>query len=122
MKEGKVLIDANVILRYMLSDIREQADQAEVIIRKGAFTTPEVLAEVIYVLRKVYKIEKKEVCSFVSVFLNEIEIENKACVYEALNIHSERSLDFVDCLLIAYNKLLKVSVFSFDEKLMKALG
>ncbi len=122
MINGKVLIDANVILRYMLSDIKEQADQAEIVIRNGAYTTPEVLAEVIYVLRKVYKIEKKEVCDFVAIFLNEIDIENKACMYEALNIHAERALDFVDCLLIAYNNLLKVKVFSFDEKLMNALS
>ena len=54
------LIDTNAILRFLLNDIKEQHDQARDIIKAGAFTTPEVLAEVAYVLGDdVFSFDKK---------------------------------------------------------------
>lgn len=53
------LIDANVIIRFLLNDIPEQADIASGIIYSGAYTNEVVLAEVIYVLIGVYKIERR---------------------------------------------------------------
>ena len=54
------LIDANVILRYVLNDIPEMTESAAQIISNGAFTTPEILAEVSYVLRSIYKINREQ--------------------------------------------------------------
>lgn len=36
---------------------------------------------------------------------------------KAKETFADFSLDFVDCLLIAYNKVLDIDVFSFDKKL-----
>ena len=49
------LIDANVIIRYLLRDIEDQYLRASQAIDLGCCTTTEVLAEVVYVLMKVYK-------------------------------------------------------------------
>ena len=50
-----LLLDANVILRYLLADDPGMADKAEEWIASGvAHATMEVLAEVVYVLQKVY--------------------------------------------------------------------
>ncbi|MBR4121579.1 MAG: hypothetical protein IKT95_07495, partial [Spirochaetales bacterium] len=35
----------------------------------------------------------------------------------ALGVFNQTSLDFVDCLLIAYNKVFGIEVLSFDKKL-----
>jgi len=43
------LIDANVILRYLLNDHEEMSQKAKTVIMGGACTTVEVLAEVVYV-------------------------------------------------------------------------
>ena len=51
----KILIDANVILRYLLNDVEEMSKKAEEVIKYGAWTLPEVIAEVIYVLKSVYQ-------------------------------------------------------------------
>ena len=51
----KILIDANVILRYLLNDVEEMAKKSAEIINAGAFTLPEVIAEVVYVLKSVYR-------------------------------------------------------------------
>ena len=45
------LVDANIILRYLMNDHPIMSPQAREIILAGAETTPEVLAEVVYVLR-----------------------------------------------------------------------
>lgn len=60
------LIDTNVILRYLLNDIPEQAKQSEEVIKNGAFTLPEVIAEVVYVLFKLYKVPREEIKGIVS--------------------------------------------------------
>lgn len=52
------LIDANVILRYLLGDHPQMSEEARQIINEGAYTLPEVIAEVVYVLKGVYKIER----------------------------------------------------------------
>lgn len=117
----KILIDANVILRYLLNDVEEQAKKSAEIINTGAFTLPEVIAEVIYVLKSVYKVERGEISNAILKILEEIEVERKNIVIESVKIFSETNLDFVDCILIAYNRLENVEVFSFDKKLNNKL-
>lgn len=115
------LIDANVILRYLLNDNTEMADLAEQVIDEGAFTVPEVLAEVVYVMAGVYKIERADICDALESLLGEVGIENKAAVKEGIHVFRDTSLDFVDCLLIGRHRALGEEVFSFDKKLNKKL-
>lgn len=118
----KILIDANVILRYLLNDVEEMANQAKEIIKIGAWTLPEVIAEVVYVLKSVYKVEREEISNAILEILNELEIEHKATIIEAVKIFSETNLDFVDCVLIAYNRVENAKIFSFDKKLNNKLN
>ena len=117
----KILIDANVILRYLLNDEEEMAKKSEEIIKFGAWTLPEVIAEVVYVLKSVYKIEREEIATAILEILKEIDIEHKSTIIEAIKIFSGTNLDFVDCILIAYKKIEKAEVFSFDKKLNNKL-
>ncbi len=48
----KTIIDANVILRYLLRDNEEMYLKATEIINKGACTLYEIIAEVVYVLTR----------------------------------------------------------------------
>lgn len=116
------LVDANVILRYLLDDVPEMAEKANEVIEAGAYSTPEILAEVLYVLIKVYKVEKSEACGFVKSVLGELSVEEREVLDYALDLHSEKSLDFVDCLIVARHNIHGVPVFSFDKKLMKELA
>lgn len=117
----KKLIDANVILRYLLGDHPQMSKEAEKVIKAGAFTLPEVLAEVVYVLKGVYKVERTEIAVTLIEFLDEIAIDNQEIMCEALFVFSETLLDFVDCILIARHRVLGDSVMSFDKKLNKML-
>lgn len=113
----KKLLDTNAILRYLLNDIPEQASQSEFIIQSGAFTLPEIIAEVVYVLLKVYRVPRDKIEEIVVPLFEEIDIENKEVILEAINIYSDTAFDFVDCILIARKHILGDEIFTFDKKL-----
>lgn len=111
------LIDANVILHFVLNDHPEMADKAAKVITAGAYTKPEVIAEVVYVLKNVYHTPKEKISSIIHDILSIIHIADSDCIVYAMDIYQSISLDFVDCLLIAYHKIKHENVFSFDKKL-----
>ncbi len=115
------LIDTNAILRFFLNDIKEQHDKAVSVIKAGAFTTPEVLAEVTYVLTGFYEETRENVADSIAKLLIDVHIEHKEAVMEAIKLYHDTSLDFVDCVLIGRNHVLGDDVFSFDKKLNKRL-
>ena len=115
------LVDANVILRHLLRDVEEQAAQARIIIAGGAFTTTEVLAEVVYVLQGVYKVPRGRIAEALTALLGEVLTDHADVMEKALAIYAARSLDFVDCVLIARAMILGDDVFTFDKKLNAAL-
>ena len=112
-----MILDANAILRYLLNDIQEQADEAADVIQKGASTIPEVISEIVYVLMGVYSIDRQTIFNTLRDFLDEITINDKPVIIEALRLFAESSLDYVDCVLISRSKVLGDKVFSFDKKL-----
>ena len=116
------LIDTNVILRYLLNDIPEQADKTANVIYDGAFTKEIVIAEVVYVLSGVYNYSRTEISNELLKLLELVSIEKENVLKESLNLFKETSLDFVDCILISYNKIENIEIFSFDKKLNKKLS
>lgn len=117
----KNLIDANVILRYLLGDNEKLAEVAAETIKVGAFTIPEVIAEVVYVLKGVYNIDRKEIAVVLTELLQEIDIEYKFVMNNALTLFASTTLDFVDCILISRHHLLGETVFTFDKKMSNYL-
>ena len=117
----KVLVDTNVILRCLLRDNAEQAKLADEVIRAGAWTLPEVLAEVDHVLRTFYNVERKDIAEQLFAALRLIEVERPHIMFRAVEIFAETKLDFVDCILAAYHALENVEVFTFDKKLNNQL-
>ena len=117
----RTLVDANVVLRYMLSDDETQYPVAEQTIRNGAYLLPEVLAEVVYVLLGVYSVPREEIASRLQLLVKEVQAEHPEILETALSTFGATKLDFVDCLLAAYNNHLGDNVVSFDRKLNRLL-
>lgn len=68
-----------------------------------------------------YHIERNDICNFIHSLLDDISCSESDCVLNAVDIYADTSLDFVDCLLIAYHKINRENIFSFDKKLNKYL-
>ena len=116
------MLDTNMILRYLLNDNKKMADEAEKIIRGGsAQVTIEVIAEVVYVLKGVYSIEREEIKLSLLDFLSEVQTTESEVMKLGLETYAEQNLDFVDCILYAYNRVKGYEIKTFDKKLKHLL-
>ena len=117
------LLDANIILRYLLRDNEEMFDEAvEIIENRECLILGEVLAEVVYVLNGYYNVPRDAVSQTLATLLDQpnLHCNDRREVYlRALRIFAENSLDYVDCLLCAFGE--KMPVATFDKKLLKCL-
>ncbi len=116
------ILDANVILRYLLNDNEDQASEAEKIIRNGkAHVTIEIIAEVIYVLKGVYSIERGQIMESLLEFLSEVHMTEPEILKLSIETYGKNNLDFPDCVLFAYQRVKGYEIKTFDKKLIKLL-
>lgn len=116
------VVDANVVLRYLLDDHAELSPKAAEIIEQQSVTLPvEVGCEVVYVLQKVYAVERKDIQQQLANLVNEglVSMDKPAVFLKALECYGDSTFDFVDTLLWAYQTVEQQQVFTFDDKLLK---
>lgn len=116
------MLDANYILRFLLQDNLEMYEVSKECITNNECVIPnEVLAEVVFVLLKVYNVAKKDIqTTLISILeYDNIMIADKAIIIESLEIFGDKNLDFVDCILCAESK--NYTIKTFDKKLLKCI-
>ena len=116
------IIDANVILRYLLNDNVEQAVYAARVIESGCETTHGIIAEVVYVLMRVYHVPRHEIADVLLSLINKVYLQDRETVRIALDQFRETGLDFIDCLLIGMHQVDQREIITFDKKLLNALS
>ena len=87
----------------------------------NVWITLEAAAELVYVLNGVYKLERKAIAEKIIQFLNVVDCEESAVLHLALNTYALHNLDFVDCILYAYNEVKGIEIATFDKKLLRLL-
>ena len=111
-----------MILRYLLDDNKEMAAVAEKHILSGAaFVTIEVMAEVVYVLKGVYKLDRAKIAGVLEGLLDLDICCDKEVLTPVSSIFGKHNLDFVDCVLYAYHMVYGVQVATFDQKLLRLI-
>lgn len=123
MRENECILDANVVLRFLLQDNEEQFQQVKTVIqRKNCYVTLEVLAEVCYVLEGLYQVTREDIISNFRKLNNDVIILNADVLLRGLDIFDKTpKLDFVDCLLYGYKFEKDINIITFDQKLRKRL-
>jgi predicted nucleic-acid-binding protein len=119
-----LLVDANIVLRYILNDHPELSERAaEVLEQNEAFLPAEVVCEVVYVLQKVYSVPRKQIQARLCALLDEhlITVERTEVLRQALVVYCTKNLDIVDALLWAYHNVDHYQVVTFDAQLSKLL-
>ena len=117
-----IVLDTNYILRFLIKDNEEMYYESRNVIKNNdCFIDNEVLAEVVFVLLKVYKISKNNIRISLEKFLSlpNIILNSKVTILKALEIFDEKNLDFVDAILCAKSE--KYEVKTFDKKLNKCI-
>ena len=114
-----VYADANIIVRYIINDDETMANKAESVINDGSlFVLPEVFAEVVYVLTKVYGIDRISVADTMKELLSFVSTSIPSVMQKSFENYRETKLDFVDCILAAYELVEGKEILTFDKKLI----
>jgi predicted nucleic-acid-binding protein len=117
-------IDANIILRYVLGDHADFSPKAKSLIDENIVETPiEVLCEVVFVLKRVYGIARKEIADTLLDFYENTNcfLPHREAVIKGIEYFGTNNLDFVDCVLAGYYEMENTIVRTFDKKLEKLL-
>jgi predicted nucleic-acid-binding protein len=115
------ILDANCILRKILKDDISQCKKIDKIIdTEDLLILPEVVAEVVYILGKYYRMSKNIVSNNILMFLEDISYENNLLT-NALKTFGKNKIDFIDCLLLHYSTQKNYKVFTLDTKLNKLI-
>lgn len=121
------VIDANVILRYLLDDhpnLSKLAMEFMTRVKTGeqeGFIPEGVLVECVYVLLKLYRVPRTEIAGSLEGILNYKGVVNQdlAVLRKALGLFAERNVDIVDAIVHALAEERGWSCFSFDKDMDK---
>ena len=123
MKPDLYLLDANVVLRFVLGypeaqhsktrSLLEAAERDELRLRLRAV----ILAECVYVLASFYELDRAEVAAELRrvIILPGIETAQTDVLLAALDHFGRSRLDFADCYLGAIAQATSAGVASFDK-------
>lgn len=117
-----VMLDTNIILRYLLNDDEQMAFEAESAIKcANVQVNTEIFAEVVYVLKGVYHISRAEIGQCLLGFLSEVSTPEPEVMEISIKTYAEQNFDFPDCILYAYHKIKGYEIKTFDKKLNQLL-
>lgn len=122
-----VCIDTNVLLRFLLEDNPVLYDRAKKIFEKAGdgstkvYLDEVILAEAIWVLLSVYKLEKQVICQTMTKFLTVKWLVNprKKLMVAALALFSKTKLHYPDCWLYVVANDLSHEIETFDLDLLR---
>ncbi|MGD0871022.1 MAG: type II toxin-antitoxin system VapC family toxin [Bryobacteraceae bacterium] len=119
-------VDTNVLVRLITRDDSRQAASAESFIEKGAWVSVLTLAEAMWVLASVYKLNPKSLARALEMLLNhrDLVLQDPETVAEALELFRARpALGFSDCLMLQLaRKAGHLPLGTFDRRLAKVDG
>ena len=125
-----VLLDANVLLRYLTGDPAPMADRARLLLERaesGEFVlvlTPLTLAECVWVLKSFYMQPIKAIAdAFQQVLaLDGLRIQDAGLVTDALSTMARANVDFADAYLAELSRAGGLKVATFDQDFRRLDG
>ncbi|WP_041446977.1 PIN domain-containing protein [Thiocystis violascens] len=123
------LIDANVILRYLLADHPELHLRSKTILDavrtdgRRVLIPESVLAECVYVMQRIYQVPRAEIASKLAILLGfpGVTGEGLPILRQSLAIYADTNLSFVDTLIAAHAAARQQPVETFDKGLRRYL-
>lgn len=119
-----VMADANTMIRCIMGDDEQKIKELqEIRATQKIIYSMEVIAEVVYVLTKVYDVSHVDASDAIQRFLKakNIVCSNSEIAIKSLQLFAGNHLDFVDNVLLAYHQLRGITIYSYDRKLMNAI-
>lgn len=125
MKEHKCFLDSNVFLRPIIKDNSRKVEECEFLfgeIKQDAikgFTSNLVLAEIAWVCKSFYKLDKGIIAEALKRILSStnIKIINNFNTYLAIEIYKKHNVKFIDALIASNPQIQnkEMIVVSYDK-------
>ena len=122
---NKAFVDTNVFLRILVRDDEHKSKSSAAFIENSKangliiYVLPVTVMELVWVLEKLYKLERGRVREMVEAILNtpQLEIENEEVFRKALALYEKSNLKFADALLGFWGMNAGCeTVITFDRK------
>jgi len=119
-----IFIDTNIFLRYFVVEdeiTHKKIEQLFTEIINGniiAISTSLVIAEIVWVLKKIYNWSKEEICKNVELILRtpNIRFKERVILIDALNIFKKKNIDFIDAYNYSFMRASSADkIYSFDR-------
>lgn len=126
----KAFIDTNVLLRLLIKDDDVKRKACERLLEKAQakdvalYILPVAILEIVWVLEKYYKLDKKTVRELAEAILNtpELKIEIEGVFRDALAVYEEKNIKFADAVMGHWGKEKDIStVYTYDTKDFKRI-
>jgi predicted nucleic-acid-binding protein len=118
-----VIVDTNVLARFLLKDHPLLSPQARDIIANNEIYVDEVvISELVWLLQKVYQKTHEQIYSWITKLIQTKDIHNKRSNLLAkslLTYSQDHNLSFVDCWLHVLAKDKTELLATFDQKLSR---
>jgi predicted nucleic acid-binding protein len=127
----RAYVDSNVILRFLIGDPPEMAEESARLFRAVEDRTVTlivddvVVAEVVWVLSSYYRHTPRDIAAVLRGFLLQdgIEVQERDTLLLALTLYETKNVDFADALLAARMQERGIrAVFSFDRHFDRLAG
>ena len=125
-KKTQQIVDTNILLRYLVGDNKRQQLQAKKWFLEGQrgrrrlVIKPVVVAEACFVLESFYRQKRDKITEAFEVILSQkwLIVEERKILLKLLDWY-RKGIHFVDSYLLAWAKVEKGKILSFDQKLTK---
>lgn len=123
----KCLADTNIFVRIFVEDNLEQTSEAQKYLDQAKAgkiklrVISEIIPEIEYVLRKVYKIKKDQIVDKLLLVTEAtyIDVENRSEWTKAINIYSKNNIDLIDSFLYVSKLKNNMKILTFDKDFKK---
>ncbi|MDP1760349.1 MAG: PIN domain-containing protein [Candidatus Woesebacteria bacterium] len=123
----KYIVDTNIFIRFLLKDNEKFYQQAKKYFDDAKekkivlILISQVVFEIDYVLRSVYKLSHKESADILINLVKSsyLQVENRQVIGEAIEKYAEENIDLVDLFLIETARKEKVEILSFDKDFLR---
>ena len=120
------VVDTNILVRLLVGDIKKQEEKAVDIFRdaeigkRKLLIKSTVVAETCYVLESYYKKTREEITGALSVLLIQkwLKVDERRVLSGVWQWYL-KGFHFVDSYLIAWSKVNKGKILTFDKKLSR---
>ena len=121
----KVVIDTNLLVRYLINDDQKKAAAVDNLLDKAIngevkiIVPSVVIAELVWVLESFYQMKADAILELVEAIVNTsgLDVTDKSTVISALRLYKNRNIDFIDAWIIEFAKERGIkTIYTFDKK------